>query len=42
MQYGLYENAPEVVQQARLNDQQMMTRIASTELPTMTLGGPLA
>jgi hypothetical protein len=42
MQYGMYENAPEVVQQAQMNYRQMMARVATTELPRMTLGGPLA
>ncbi|WP_404466263.1 hypothetical protein LG331_08235 [Vreelandella aquamarina] len=42
IQYGMYENAPEVVQQGQLNLERVMTDVARTQLPAMELGGPLA
>lgn len=41
-QYAMYENAQEVAQQAQMNDQKMMQRIASSELPDVMLGESLA
>lgn len=38
IQYGLYENAPEVVQQARLNYQKVMSSMEVSQLPEMTFG----
>ncbi len=37
LQYGLYENAPEVVQQARVNYQEILSAMEVAELPEMTL-----
>lgn len=42
VQYGLYENAPEVVQQGRANYSRIMQRVARTELPGIDLGESLA
>ncbi|MFC0268577.1 phage adaptor protein [Kushneria aurantia] len=42
IQYGLYENAPEVVQQGARNSQQMMMDMESSELPPLALAGALA
>ncbi|WP_445012172.1 phage adaptor protein [Vreelandella stevensii] len=42
IQYGLYENAPEVVQQGQINLDRAMNDVARTQLPAMKLGGPLA
>lgn len=42
VQYGLFENAPEVVQQGNANASRLMSEMAITELPAMELGGPLA
>jgi hypothetical protein len=42
VQYGLYENAQEVVQQARLNYSGVYQQMVNRELPTITLQGPLA
>lgn len=39
--YGLYENAPEVVQQATLSERELMNRMAITELPSVALRGSL-
>ncbi|MBH8578792.1 hypothetical protein [Bisbaumannia pacifica] len=40
--YALYENAPEVAQQARVGEQQIMPEMLRRELPEAKLGGPLA
>ena len=42
LQYGLYENAPEVVQQAGNNYREVMMRVAATELPPINTGEALA
>ena len=42
LQYGLYENAPEVVQQANANYREVMMRVAATELPPISTGEALA
>jgi len=42
IQYALYENAPEVVEQARRNDMQMMQRLVNDQIPDVTLGASLA
>ncbi|GEK48434.1 hypothetical protein HPA02_27170 [Bisbaumannia pacifica] len=42
LQYGLYENAPEVVQQARMNYRGVISTMEVTQLPEMSFGGPLA
>ena len=42
VQYGLYENAGEVVQQGRMNAQRMMTYLGHDELPGLSLPGALA
>ena len=42
LQYGLYENAPEVVQQASANYREVMMRVAATELPPINTGEALA
>lgn len=42
LQYGLYENAPEVVQQANANYREVMMRVAATELPPINTGEALA
>lgn len=41
LHYGLYENAPEVVQAARVGESRLLTQMEGAELPLMTLGGPL-
>jgi hypothetical protein len=40
--YGLYENAPEVVQAARSGEAKILHEMVAMELPPMTPGGPLA
>jgi len=40
--YGLYENAPEVVQAARSGEARLMEEMVLTELPGLEHGGPLA
>jgi hypothetical protein len=40
--YGLYENAPEVVQAARSGEAGILQEMVAMELPPMTPGGPLA
>ncbi|MCD6006908.1 phage adaptor protein [Halomonas sp. IOP_31] len=42
MQYGLYENAPEVVQQGNSNASRLMGDMMMSELPPMTFAGALA
>lgn len=42
IQYGLYENAPEVVQQARLNYGGVYQQMVNRELPGIKIQGPLA
>lgn len=42
IQYGLYENAGEVVQQGSANTQRILRLITDSELPDMTLPGALA
>lgn len=41
-QYGLYENAPEVIQQGNLNETRMMYRLLQSQVPSIELAGPLA
>jgi len=40
--YGLYENAPEVVQAARSGESRIMGEMELSELPAIVSGGPLA
>ena len=40
--YGLYENAPEVVQAARSGESRIMGELELSELPAIVSGGPLA
>lgn len=42
LHYALYENAPEMVQAARLGEDRILAQMAVTELPVISLGGPLA
>lgn len=42
IQYGLYENAPEVVQQGSSNATRMIDDLMLSELPPLTFAGPLA
>ncbi|GAB2799088.1 hypothetical protein GCM10027040_27650 [Halomonas shantousis] len=42
LQYGLYENAPEVVQQAGINAARLLSQMELSELPTLSFAGPLA
>ena len=42
IQYGLYENAPEVVQQARINDATAMFNLVHSQLPRIGAPEPLA
>lgn len=42
IQYGLYENAPEVVQQGNSNATQMMDDLMMSELPPIEITGALA
>jgi hypothetical protein len=42
IQYGLYENAPEVVQQGRNNFAGVYQEMVNRELPNVTVQGPLA
>jgi len=42
LQYAMYENAPEVAQQAQMNDQRIMQQIVRSELPSVASAGPLA
>lgn len=42
VQYGLYENAPEVVQQAQLNYAGIYQEMVNRELPGVKIQGPLA
>lgn len=42
VQYGLYENAPEVVQQGRLNYSGVYQEMINRELPSVGIQGPLA
>jgi len=42
IQYGLYENAPEVVQQGRSNFSGVYQEMVNRELPNVTVQGPLA
>jgi hypothetical protein len=42
IQYGLYENAPEVVQQARINDASAMINLVNSQLPRIGAPEPLA
>ncbi|MCG7598405.1 hypothetical protein MHM84_01235 [Halomonas sp. McH1-25] len=41
MQYALFENAPEVLQQGSANAARLMSEMEISELPAMELGGPL-
>ncbi|MHB0775426.1 phage adaptor protein [Halomonas sp. WWR20] len=42
IQYGLFENAPEVVQQGGANASRLMSDMLISELPSMEIGGALA
>ena len=42
IQYGLYENAPEVVEQGRYNFDRAYQEMVNRELPDVTMAGPLA
>lgn len=42
IQYGMYENAPEVVQQGSANANAMMPELERTQLPRVELAGSLA
>jgi hypothetical protein len=42
MQYGLYENAPEVIQQGSTQAQPLLTQLHNRELPAVGLAGALA
>ncbi|WP_043530471.1 hypothetical protein [Litchfieldella xinjiangensis] len=42
IQYGLYENAGEVVQQGMSNANRLMTEVERTQLPSVSFAGPLA
>lgn len=42
LQYALYENAPEVVEQSRMNESRLKFRLEREQLPPMGLGESLA
>lgn len=42
MEYAIYDEAPELIQKARLNYEQLLAELTANTLPTIEMPGPLA